>query len=746
MTVVRVTPLLGVRALGRESFDYVLLPEQADRVAVGTLVLVPFGRRKVDGVVTTLGASGDLPDTALKPLAAVGSHRLPTAALDLAEAISAHYLAPLGACLQVGVPSHLLPSKEGRARPRPVAWVRPGAGTPPSVTARQAEALAAVPPEGLTITALRARTGVGRGVVEALVQKGALERLLAPAPPGAVGGGSGGAEASSGGSGAGRDGEAAEARSVPAAHLTPSDEQEAALDDLREALRSRRFCERLLWGVTGSGKTEVYLRLLEEVRETGGGAIVLVPEIALTVQLIGRLRARLGDTVAVLHSGLPPGTRAREYERVADGTARVVVGARSAVFAPVRDLRLLIIDEAHDTSYKQEEEPRYDARWVARWLGRRHDALVVEGTATPSVESFNLPAAPLELRSRPGGARLPEVEVVDMRRQGGEGVLAPRAVDALRKVVVAGEQAVVLLNRRGYAAFLQCEECGEVVMCPDCDISLTFHRSLRGLVCHHCGLRAAAPSVCPVCASSALRRGSPGTERVVEELVRMVPRDRLFRLDSDVATSGTRVVEILTRFAASAPGVLVGTQMVAKGHDYPLVTLVLVADADTGLYAPDFRAAERTFQLLTQVAGRAGRADRPGRVLVQTWNPEVECIRRAVGRDLVGFYRGELAVRSQLGYPPFRELVKLVLSGNDEERVDAGGRHLTEKLRTALADVRGPARLPRIRGRGRRQIVVADADGERARRTVRAALQKYRGPYARRGLDIVVDVDPQWFA
>ncbi|MHB0978560.1 MAG: replication restart helicase PriA [Thermoleophilia bacterium] len=736
MTVVRVTPLLGVRGLGRESFDYTVPAEQCDDAALGTLVLVPFGRRKVDGVVTALGASGEVAPSKLRPIAAVGSHRLPTVTLDLAEAISKHYLAPLGACLQAAVPGHLLPS---RVRPpcRRVAWVKPAAESAVDLTRRQSEALAAVPPDGLTITDLCAQTGVGRSVVEALVSKGALARFLEAAP---------GPGNRTSNAYAGEDPPVSAPESASSAALILSVEQEAALGDLGEALRARRFSERLLWGVTGSGKTEVYLRLLQEVARGGGGAIVLVPEIALTVQLIERLRSRLGETVAVLHSGLPAGARAREYDRVADGAARVVVGARSAVFAPVNDLRLIVLDEAHDTSYKQEEEPRYDARWVARWLGRRNDALVVEGTATPSVESFRLTRRPLELRSRPTGARLPEVEVVDMRRQGGEGVLAPISATALREVLVSGEQAVVLLNRRGYSAFLQCEECGDVVMCPDCDISLTFHRSARALVCHHCGLRVASPAVCPACASAALRRGSPGTERVVEELLRMVPRDRLFRLDSDVATSGVRVIEILGRFSASTPGVLVGTQMVAKGHDYPMVTLVLVADADTGLYAPDFRASERTFQLLTQVAGRAGRADRPGRVLVQSWNPDVDCVRMAVTRDIVGFYREELAVREHLGYPPFRDLIKLVLSGAVDERVDAGGRHLIEKLRTALPDVRGPARLPRIRGLSRRQIVVADTDGDRARRVVGRALQRFRGPYARRGLDIVVDVDPQWFA
>jgi len=736
VTVVRVTPLLGVRALGRESFDYTVSPEQEGCVELGTLVSVPFGRRKVDGVVTGLGASGEVPVSSLRRLVAVGSHRLPTVSLDLAEAVSAHYLAPLGACLQAVVPSHLLPSKK-RPQGRRVAWVSPGAEVVVDLTPKQAEARAAVPPEGLAVADLCARTGVGRGVVGALVSKGALRRTMEPPPQHPTGR----EQTLSPAGGPSPEWERGSIRD-----LLLSEEQEIAHGELREALQRHRFAERLLWGVTGSGKTELYLRLLHEVGLQGGGAIVLVPEIALTIQLIERLRSRLGDTVAVLHSGLPAGARAREYDRVARSEARVVVGARSAVFAPVADLRLLILDEAHDTSYKQEEEPRYDARWVARWLARRNEALVVEGTATPSLESFHRAERPLQLRTRPTGARLPHVEVVDMRRQGGEGVLAPRSAAALRDVVVANEQAVVLLNRRGYAAFLQCEECGEVVMCPDCDISLTFHRSARALVCHHCGLKKPPPPVCPTCDLAALRRGSPGTERVVEELARMVPQGHLFRLDSDVATSGARVIDILGRFSATAPGVLVGTQMVAKGHDYPLVTLVLVADADTGLYAPDFRASERTFQLLTQVAGRAGRAERPGRVLLQTWNPDVDCIRLAVAGDLAGFYKEELAVREHLGYPPFRNLLKLVLSGSAEDRVDAGGRHLIEKLRSALPDVRGPARLPRIRGLSRRQIVVADTDGETARRVVGRALQRFRGPYARRGLDIVVDVDPQWFA
>lgn len=342
---------------------------------------------------------------------------------------------------------------------------------------------------------------------------------------------------------------------------------------------------------------------------------------------------------------------------------------------------------------------------------------------------------------------MPAVEVVDMRRQGGRTILAPRTRQALEQTLDRGEQAVVLLNRRGYAGFLQCEACGEVRMCPHCEVSLTYHRSQRSLVCHHCGLQTPPPSVCPACGKGALSRGGPGTEHLTEELQRSVPEGRLFRLDSDIVSGGAKVREVLAAFVASTPGVLVGTQMVAKGHDFPLVTLVIVADADTGLYVPDFRATERTFQLLVQVSGRAGRAQRPGRVLVQTWNPDVGCIRMAIDRRMDDFYRGESAARERLGYPPFRDLVRIVLSARDEERAEAGARYLADRLRPYLGpdEVQGPARLPRLRARSRWQVSIAAADGESGRALVGRAVEQLRAPYARRGLDVMIDVDPQWF-
>ncbi len=743
--IVQVVPLLAVRSLGRRVFDYRLASTAGDPATQasagaaieGALVRVPFGARTVLGIVVAQGSSGTIDPDSLLTAEPVDADRVPADLLDLAGHVADYYLAPWGACLRAVTPAHLLAA----SRPRPehlVTWAAPrdppaepgspisGSSLPP-LTEKQQRLLAALPSGGVPVAEACRLAGVGRGVVDALVRKGLAQTWKQAGPPPAA---------------------ADDRPSGPASD--PFDltvEQEAAVTGLLEALAEPAPERRLLWGVTGSGKTEVYLAVLEEVVRTDAGAIVLVPEIALTGQLVARLRSRFGGKVGVLHSALGPAQRAREHRRIAAGEARIVVGPRSAVFAPLDNLRLVIVDEAHDSSYKQEDEPRYDARTVAWWRVCRTGGLLVEGTATPRVESFAARTPRLILRERPAGAMLPEVEVIDMRRQGGRTILAPLARAALDETLGRGEQAVVLLNRRGYAGFLQCEVCGDVRMCPRCEISLTYHRQRRSLVCHHCGLQAPPPAVCPSCGQGTFNRGSPGTERLAEELQRSIPRERLFRLDSDVVTSGTRVDDVLASFAHTSPGVLVGTQMVAKGHDFPLVTLVIVADADTGLYVPDFRATERTFQLLVQVSGRAGRARHPGRVLVQTWNPEVGCIRMAVGREVERFYRGELDARERHGYPPYRNLIRLVCGSQDEERAEAGARYVAERLRVYLQseEVHGPARLPRLRGRSRWQVLVAAADGEGGRALVARAAEQLRGPYARRGLDLMIDVDPQWF-
>jgi primosomal protein N' (replication factor Y) len=443
---------------------------------------------------------------------------------------------------------------------------------------------------------------------------------------------------------------------------------------------------------------------------------------------------------------LTPAQRRREYARIAAGEARVVVGARSAVFAPVADLRLVVLDESHDSSYKQEEEPRYHAFTVAELRLRARGGLLLEGTATPSVEALRRGEECLRLTRRAAGTQ-PECEAVDMRRQGGDLLLAPRTRDALAQTLRRGEQAIVLLNRRGYAGHVHCDLCGHVMMCADCEMSLTYHSRERRLLCHHCGRSYPQPSLCPVCGAAPLTRASPGTERLDRELRRLVPHEYVFRLDSDVLTSGARVQAVLEAFASKRPAVLVGTQMVAKGHDFADVTLVVVADADTGLYVPDFRAAERTFQLITQVAGRAGRAKRPGRVLVQTWNPDVPCIRMALERDEAGFYREELAIRERLGYPPSTELVRVMTVAEQADRAESGARLVAERLSPhfATSEVHGPVRLPTLRGRSRWHLLVAAREGERARRIVGQAMAQLREPYRRRGVTLLADVDPVSF-
>ena len=494
----------------------------------------------------------------------------------------------------------------------------------------------------------------------------------------------------------------------------------------------------LLHGPTGSGKTEVYLQACAAAFERGRGAIVLVPEIALTPQAVGRFGARFGGRVAVLHSALTEAERRDERERIASGDARVVVGARSAIFAPVRDLGLIVVDEEHDSSFKQESDPRYDARTVAAKRAALEDAVAVYGSATPRVESW----ARLERLGLPTriGAPLPSVRVVDLRREAGYPLSAP-LLSELAAVEEHGGRAILLLNRRGISGAIHCRSCGTTRRCRSCDIALTLHADER-LHCHHCGYSTELPRQCPDCGSVELARIGAGTQRLEAELERRVPGLERIRLDADTASRRGALREALERFASSRAAVLIGTQMVAKGHHFPGVSVAAVVDADAGLSVPDFRAEERTFQLVTQLAGRSGR-DAPGKVIVQTFEPDATPFAFAVRHDVTGFLGQELARREELDYPPFRNLVALVVAGPDQ---DDPLRALTE-LRDALRlpDVRllGPAPLLRLRGRFRAQLL-AKTTAPRAFATRAAALLAAAAPAMRRdGLTAVVDVDPQ---
>ncbi len=513
-----------------------------------------------------------------------------------------------------------------------------------------------------------------------------------------------------------------------------SEAQAAALDRIGEALE-RGGGHFLLYGATGSGKTEVYLTAAASALERGLGTIVLVPEIALAPQTVGRFRARFGESVAILHSALTEAERRDERERIASGRARVVVGARSAIFAPMHGVGLICIDEEHDPSYKQESDPRYDARTVAAKRAALEGAVAIYGSATPRPESWER-LERLELGERLG-ARLPPVRVVDLRREAGYPLSAPLLAE-LGKLADGGGKAILLLNRRGIAPALHCRACGTTFRCPDCDVALVLHRDAR-LHCHHCGYREAEPEECPVCRSLELARIGAGTQRLERELAAKVPELELIRLDADTAARPEELAAALRRFREADRAVLLGTQMVAKGHHFAGVALAAVVDADTGLSLPDFRAEERTFQLVTQLAGRSGR-DAPGRVIVQSFQPDARPLALAANHDVPRFLADELARRRELGYPPFRHLVRVVTSGPDERGPSA----LLDELKAGLGDVPlGPAPLLRLRGRHRAQLVAKTSEPRRVAARAAKLLAAAAPAMRKAGLTAVVDVDPQ---
>jgi primosomal protein N' (replication factor Y) len=535
-----------------------------------------------------------------------------------------------------------------------------------------------------------------------------------------------------------------------------SADQRDVLAPLLEAIGSGGARQMLLHGVTGSGKTEVYLRAAAAALERGRGAIVLVPEIALTPQIVARFIERFGETVAVLHSRLTPGQRYEQWRRLREGEARVCVGPRSAVFAPVSDLGLIVLDEEHDSSYKHEGDPRYDARDVAAERASRSGALLLAGSATPRPESVSrMPV--LSLPSRVDGRPLPPVQILDMRGQ--RGGLHPVTAAALAQVRDEGGKAIVLLNRRGWSNFMSCRDCGRVWSCPDCDVALVLHRASGYLACHHCGHRERTPSRCPDCSSTSVARHGAGTERLAHDLAEILDDGGfpVFRLDADVLGSGADAEPgtVLAAFQAASSGVLIGTQMVAKGHDFPDVTLGVVLDADATLRFPDFRAEERTFALIAQLAGRAGRGSR-GSVLVQTIAPEARAIRHAARHDSHGFLAEELDRRRALGYPPFAHLIRIVLAAEQATAARQAALEVRERLLSELAErhggdprepgepvVLGPASLFRLRGRERQVLVVKALSRRAAVAASGEAVAAVAGDRRHSGVSFSVDVDPQ---
>lgn len=529
-------------------------------------------------------------------------------------------------------------------------------------------------------------------------------------------------------------------------------DQQQALDSILAALRGRRYETLLLHGVTGSGKTEVYIRAIEEVVSYGRQAIVLVPEISLTPQTRQRFRARF-DHVAVLHSHLSDSERHRHWERIAAGEIQVIVGARSAIFAPTPHLGLIVVDEEHESSFKQDSAPRYHARDVAIQRARAEAVPLVLGSATPSLESwqcardgiYRLLELPRRVLDRP----LPAVGTIDLREEraekGSRGAIGRRLRVAMEHALDAGGQVILLLNRRGFATHIQCPSCGEVVNCPHCEIALTHHRHGEVALCHYCDYKQPAPTTCPKCGASGIRYGGSGTQRLEAEVHQRFPNYPIVRMDTDAMQKPGSHEAALARFRSGEVRILLGTQMIAKGLDFPNVTLVGVINADTSLHLPDFRAAERTFQLLAQVAGRTGRGEQGGRVLIQTVSPEHPAIEAAIHHDCEKFAAFELPMRQSLGYPPFGSMVRLIVRGPQEPTVAAFTAQVADELHRALngAECRilGPAPAPfaKLRGKYRYHVLLQGPDGAPLRDAARKVLDTLRAPDE---VEWVADVDP----
>jgi primosomal protein N' (replication factor Y) len=538
---------------------------------------------------------------------------------------------------------------------------------------------------------------------------------------------------------------------------TLTTDQKGTWKQLEPALAAKNFSPFLLYGVTGSGKTELYVRACEAAMQAGRGALVLTPEIGLVLRLEGLLRDRLGaEKVAVLHSGLTPAQRRRQWMAIASGQARAVVGARSAVYAPLKDAGVICVDEEQDEAYKQEDHLRYNARDLALLRGQEQKSVVILGSATPAVTTWHRAhqgeMGLLSLPRRVKEAKLPSMEVVDLRRAGrlAGGFLSPRLHQELKQTVGQGRQAILFLNRRGYAPALLCPSCGQTVGCPACSLSLTLHRSQGRMVCHTCGHHRPIPQTCPNCEAPGedLKPLGLGTEAVVETLRELEPAFRITRLDRDAAANPAKLRAVLKQISNQDVDVVVGTQMITKGHHFPLISLVGVLLADQALAIPDFRASERAYALLTQVAGRAGREGGPSKVIIQTYDPHHHALAAAMVHDSEGFYRAELAERKALGYPPFMRLMSLRLEGGDEKSTALAAQALAARLEEARsrleprAQILGPAPAPiaRSQGRWRQLILIKSPTASGTASILRLGRHLMGGLPA--GVRLVVDVDP----
>jgi primosomal protein N' (replication factor Y) len=714
-----------------KEFDYRVPVSLRETLKIGSRVSVPFGRRQAQGYVVGLADASSV--VRLRDVEAVLDEAplITEPILDLARWMADYYCAPVEAAIRTVLPGAVR-RRKARFKQQLLVSVRENdtADSLSGLTDKQAAVLGRLRESGaMFLSEIMRECGVTAHPVRALEKKGLVE-----VNPGTLH----------------RD-PLANRNILPTEPLALMPEQAAALDMIRAACDSGPPRPVLLYGVTGSGKTEVYLQAIAHVLGKGQGAIVLVPEIALTPQTVRRFAGRFGDRIAVLHSRLSDGERHDEWHRIRAGRASIVIGPRSAVFAPVENLGLIVVDEEHEPSYKQEEAPRYHARDVAVMRGHRVGCPVLLGSATPSLETWqNVLAGKYQLAELPRRAdnrTMPFVRVIDMRieaeRAGRPSIFSQELLAGIQNRLERGEQTMLFLNRRGYSTALLCAKCGYVAACPHCSVAFTYHRATERLCCHICGGEQRVPDRCPECRDPGFKYAGIGTQRVEAALVKCFPHARIQRMDADATARKDAHDRILGAFRSGKIDILIGTQMIAKGLHFPNVTLVGVINADLSLHMPDFRAGERTFQLLAQVAGRAGRGDVAGEVMVQTYTPHNASVQAARRNDFKGFCDQELDARRELGYPPFRHLACITFKGKSEERVSRACDGVCKRIRSVagrgmVVSDGAPAPLAKAKGLFRHQIMLRALSCRAITHAVRAALQGIRMPA---DVTCTVDID-----
>ncbi len=724
----------------RRSFTYRIPESMQGEIKLGTRLKVPFGKRSLTGYAVELHA--ELPadiefdESKIKDIIEVTDDEplITPEILRLTQWTADYYASFWGEMLKAALPAGINSEKVRPKRRKAVRLLQAEPDAKPLTEPQRkiVELLAANSSEML-FTDVIEQADVGASPINTLVKRGLLEVYVEDVM---------------------RD-PLAKAHFPAPDNFTLTDEQQTALDQITAAVENDVFKAFLLHGVTGSGKTEVYIRAMRFTLDAGRSALMLVPEIALTPVFSRRLRAVFGADVAILHSNLSPGERYDEWRRIRRGDARIAIGTRSAVFAPLENIGLMIVDEEHDPSYRQHESPFYHARDVGVMRASLAGAVVVLGSATPAMESFyNAQSGKytyLHLPDRIGGRGLAEAKLIDMRevfkRAGKDVALSPELLEAIKETHKRGEQSMILLNRRGFSQFVLCRTCGETLKCKNCDITLTFHRRDNRLICHYCNYRENSPRICPHCESEYLYFVGEGTENIAEQLTKKFPDLRIERVDRDTMAHKGEIEDVLLKFASGGIDMLVGTQMIAKGHDFPNVTLVGVISVDIGLGLPDLRSAERTFHLITQVAGRSGRGARAGRVLIQTYYPEHYALRHAKEQDYEGFYAEEIKYRQRLGYPPFFVLASIMVKHREHAQAMRNASLLRRSLEAANVDRNcrilgpAPASLARLKNEFRVQIILKGA----TRRSLRETLQIALADAESKGCDmrtIYVEIDP----